>query len=176
MIRTTLAASPRRGRVLMAKAIVIGCVTFAAGLAAVAVAFPIIQRILRANGFTPPVYPVLSLTVGTALRVVAGSVLYLALIALLSLGAASAVRDSATAIAVVLGLLYLVPVFAQVIGDPHWRRHLLQIGPMTAGLAIQATANLRNLPIGSWPGIGVLAAWAAAALLAGGLLLRLRDA
>jgi hypothetical protein len=61
-------------------------------------------------------------------------------------------------------------------GDPHWQRHLLQIGPMTAGLAIQATANLQNLPIGPWPGLGVLAAWTAAALLAGGLLLRLRDA
>jgi ABC-2 type transport system permease protein len=47
---------------------------------------------------------------------------------------------------------------------------------MTAGLAIQGTKNLNKLPIGPWPGLGVLAAWAAAALLAGGLLLRLRDA
>jgi ABC-2 type transport system permease protein len=47
---------------------------------------------------------------------------------------------------------------------------------MTAGLAIQATINLRSLPIGPWAGLGVLAAWAAGALLAGGLLLRLRDA
>jgi len=42
--------------------------------------------------------------------------------------------------------------------------------------AIQATRNLGTLPIGPWAGLGVLAAWAAAALLAGGLLLRLRDA
>jgi ABC-2 type transport system permease protein len=47
---------------------------------------------------------------------------------------------------------------------------------MTAGLAIQATTSLRTLPINPWAGLGVLAAWAAAALLAGGLLLRLRDA
>jgi ABC-2 type transport system permease protein len=47
---------------------------------------------------------------------------------------------------------------------------------MTAGLAIQATTNLRSLPISPWAGLGVLAAWTAAALLAGGLLLRLRDA
>jgi ABC-2 type transport system permease protein len=47
---------------------------------------------------------------------------------------------------------------------------------MTAGLAIQATTGLRHLPIGPWPGLGVLAAWAAGALLAGGLLLRRRDA
>jgi ABC-2 type transport system permease protein len=47
---------------------------------------------------------------------------------------------------------------------------------MTAGLAIQATTNLRGLPIGPWAGLGVLAAWAAAALVAGGLALARRDA
>jgi ABC-2 type transport system permease protein len=46
---------------------------------------------------------------------------------------------------------------------------------MTAGLAIQATTGLHSLPISPWAGIGVLASWAAAALLAGGILLRLRD-
>jgi ABC-2 type transport system permease protein len=86
------------------------------------------------------------------------------------------VRDSAAAIGVVLGLLYLFPIVAQVVTDPDWQRHLKQLGPMTAGLAIQATANLDSLPIGPWAGLGVLAAWAAAALLIGGLLLRLRDA
>jgi ABC-2 type transport system permease protein len=47
---------------------------------------------------------------------------------------------------------------------------------MNAGLAIQATTNLSSLPLSPWAGLGVLAAWAAAALLGGGLLLRLRDA
>jgi ABC-2 type transport system permease protein len=47
---------------------------------------------------------------------------------------------------------------------------------MNAGLTIQDTIGLRSLPISPWGGLGVLAAWAAAALLAGGLLLRLRDA
>ena len=47
---------------------------------------------------------------------------------------------------------------------------------MNAGLAIQATTGLGTLPIRPWAGLGVLAAWAAAAMLAGGLLLRLRDA
>ena len=102
------------------------------------------------------------------LRAAAGSVLYLALIALLSLGIATAVRDPAVAIGVVLGLLYLFPIIAALAGNPHWQRHLEQIGPMTAGLAIQATTGLRSLPISPWAGLGVLAAWAAAALLAGG--------
>ena len=80
------------------------------------------------------------------------------------------------AIGVVVGLLFLFPLIAHAVGDPDWQRHLEQIGPMTAGLAIQATIGLPSLPISPWAGLGVLAAWAAGALLAGGLLLRLRDA
>ena len=44
--------------------------------------------------------------------------LYLVLIALLSLGVATAVRDSAAAVGIVLGLLYLFPVLAAVVTDP----------------------------------------------------------
>jgi ABC-2 type transport system permease protein len=80
------------------------------------------------------------------------------------------------AIGIILGLLYLIPIIATVVGTPGWHRHLEQIAPMTAGLAIQATTGLRNLPLSPWTGLGVLAAWATAALLTGGLLLRLRDA
>ena len=72
-------------------------------------------------------------------------------------------------------MLYLPPILAQAVSDP-LRRHLEQIAPMTAGLAIQATTDLRSLPIAPWAGLGVLAAWAAASLLVGGMLLRLRDA
>jgi ABC-2 type transport system permease protein len=35
---------------------------------------------------------------------------------------------------------------------------------------------VRNLPISPWDGLGVLAIWAGAALLLGGLTLRVRDA
>jgi len=59
-----------------------------------------------------------SLTDGPTLRAAAGSVLYLALIALLSIGIATLVRDSAAAIGVILGLLYLVPILLGVITDP----------------------------------------------------------
>jgi ABC-2 type transport system permease protein len=76
----------------------------------------------------------------------------------------------------VLGLLYLLPVMSHVFTNPNWQRHLQQIGPMTAGLAIQVTTNLQHQPIGPWAGLGVLTAWAAAAVLVGDLLLRLRDA
>ena len=110
------------------------------------------------------------------LRATAGTVLYLALIALLSLGVATAVRDAATAIGIVLGLLYLFPILGLAVTSPSWHRHLEQIAPMTAGLEIQASTGLRSLPHQPVAGLGVLAGWAAAALLAGGILLRFRDA
>ncbi|GAA0677097.1 hypothetical protein GCM10010193_32930 [Kitasatospora atroaurantiaca] len=75
-----------------------------------------------------------------------------------------------------LGLLYLLHVLAHVVTDRAWQRYLLQLAPMTAGLAVQPTRNLRQLPIGPWQGKGVLAAWAAGALLVGGSVLRVRDA
>ncbi len=85
-------------------------------------------------------------------------------------------RDCAVAIGVAPALLYLFPIVANVVSDQTWHRHLEQIGPMTAGLAIQATTGLRSLPISPWAGPGALAGWAAGAPLVGGLLLRLRDA
>lgn len=57
-------------------------------------------------------------------------------------------------------------------GDPHGHRPRVgrpeQIGPSSAGLAVQATIGLRDLPIGPWPGLGVLAVWAAGAMLLAG--------
>jgi ABC-2 type transport system permease protein len=177
MIRTTLVAVPRRSTVLGAKAVTVTAAVLAAGTVAVLGCVLAGRLILPGHGFTATHgYRPLSLTDASTLRAAAGSVLYLGLIALLALGAATAVRDSATAVGVVLGLLYLFPVIAHVVTDPHWQRHLEQAGPGTAGLSIQATVGLRGLPIGPWAGLGVLALWAAGALLIGGLLLRLRDA
>ncbi|WP_407841290.1 hypothetical protein ACE1OC_40600 [Streptomyces sp. DSM 116496] len=105
-----------------------------------------------------------------------GTVLYLVLIGLLRFGIATVVRDSATSIGGVLGLLYIVPITSQTISDPDWQRLLQQVGPMSAGLSIQATTDLGSLPTSPWADLGVTAVWAAAALIAGGLLLRERDA
>jgi ABC-2 type transport system permease protein len=177
MIRVTLTAMPRRLRVLAAKATMLTGLVIAAGAIAVLTSLLAGRLILHGNGFTQAHgYSLLSLAHGPTLRAATGSVLYLALLALLSLGVATAVRESATAIGIVLALLYLFPIIAAVAGNHNWHRHLEQIGPMTAGLAIQTTTNLQSLPISPWAGLGVLTAWAAAALLVGGLLLRLRDA
>ncbi|MGH3159148.1 MAG: ABC transporter permease [Streptosporangiaceae bacterium] len=177
MIRVTLAAAPRRGTVLAAKALIVTGLVLAAGTVGVLASMLAGRLILPGRGLTPAHgYPPLSLT-GPDLRAAAGSVLYLGLVALLALGLAVAIRDPAVAIGSALGLLYLFPVVATAL-DPDWRRHLEQIGPMSAGLDIQATtrAALGSQALGPWAGLGVLALWALGAMLLGGLLFRLRDA
>jgi ABC-2 type transport system permease protein len=177
MIRLTLAATPRRVTVLAAKATIVAGLTLAAATIAVLASLLAGRLILPGHGIGPSHgYPALSFSDGPVLRAWLGSVLYLVLISLLSLGTATVLRDAAAAIGVVLGLLYLFPIIAAAAGNAAVSRHLEQIGPMTAGLAIQATTGLRGMPISPWAGLGVLAAWAAGAMLAAGLLLRLRDA
>jgi ABC-2 type transport system permease protein len=177
MIRVTLTAIPRRLTLLAAKAANLAGLTLLVGLLAVAGCLLAGRLILPGAGIDPAHgYELVSLSHAPTLRAATGSVLYLALIGLLSLGVATAIRDTAASVGAVLGLLYLPPIAAQLVDDPTWRRHLEQIAPMTAGLAVQATTNLRSQPIAPWAGMGVLAAWAVASLLIGGLLLRLRDA
>jgi ABC-2 type transport system permease protein len=177
MIRLTLTATPRRLTVLTARAAIVAGLTLAAGAIAVLGSLLAGPHILPGHGISPGRgYPAISPGDGAVLRAAFGSVLYLALIALLSLGIATALREAAVAVGAVLGLLYLVPIIAFAVGNANLSRLLQQIGPMTAGLAIQATTGLGTLPIGPWAGLGVLAAWAAGALLLGGLLLRVRDA
>ncbi len=177
MIRLTLTAVPRRWHVLAAKAAVIAGATLVAAAIAVLASVLAGRLLLYGHGISPAHgYEALTLGNGAVLRAVVGSAAYLTLIALLGLGIAAMVRDSAVAIGIVLGLLYLFPIITSFFGNPTLQRHLNQISPMTAGLYIQATTNLRSLPLTPWQGLGVLAAWAAGALLAGGLLLSRRDA
>jgi ABC-2 type transport system permease protein len=175
-IRTTLTALPRRTLVLAAKATNVAGLAVLAGLLAVAGGLTAGHFLLPAGGLDPAHgYPLVSINHADTLRAGLGSVAYLALVALLSLGIATAIRDTAVSIGVVLALLYLPPLLAQAVSDP-LRRHLQQIAPMSAGNAIQATTNVRSLPISPWAGLAVLAGWAATTLLIGGLLMRWRDA
>lgn len=162
MVRVTLTASPRRTRVLAAKAVIVTGVVAATAVLAVLGSLAAGRFILPAHEFV--------------LRPAVGSVLYLVLVGLLSLGTATAVRNPAAAVGIVLGLIYVFPIVTLVISDPGWQKHMQQVGPMSAGLAVQATVHLDALPIGPWKGLGVLAVWALIALLAGGLLFERRDA
>jgi ABC-2 type transport system permease protein len=177
MIRTTLTAMPNRLAVLAAKATLLATLVVAAGAVAVLGSVLAGHLILPGHGFTAArgFHPVW-LSYGPTLRAACGSVLYLGLIALLSLGVAVIVRDPAVAAGVVLALLYLFPVVLAFIGNAHWQHRLERWSPTIAGLNIQATTGLRGLAISPWGGLGVLAIWAAGALVLGALTFRLRDA
>jgi ABC-2 type transport system permease protein len=177
MILSTLTAMPRRWSMLAAKAAVVAGVVLVAATVGVLGSLLAGRLIMPGNGFSVAHgFLPLSLYHGATMRAAVGSVLYLTLIALLSLGLATAFRESAVAITVVLGLLYVVPLIGDLVLNAHWAHRIGRYSPGDAGLAVQITKNLDKAPIGPWAGIGVLACWALAALLTGGLLLRCRDA
>jgi ABC-type transport system involved in multi-copper enzyme maturation permease subunit len=183
LIRITLTASPRRGRVLAAKAIVIGSVTFVAGLAAAAAAVIFGAELASARGSY--VYPV---PWPTELRVVVGTALLIALAAVLALALGTMLRRSAAAVTLVivaivlpylLGVASVLPVSAS-----DW---LLRITPAAAFAIQQATPQYPQVtalyspssgyfPLAPWAGLAVLCGYAALALGLAVILLRRRDA
>ncbi|MFF7156445.1 ABC transporter permease subunit [Streptomyces sp. NPDC008139] len=181
LIRTTLTASPRRGRALAAKAVVIGAVTFAAALPAAAAAVLLGKWLVRPNGFTFPV------TALTQVRVIAGTAALLALCAVLALAAGAALRRSVAAVTAVFAATVVPYLLAtgSILpeGPASW---LLRTTP-AAGFAIQQnmprygwvdstyTPAFGYFPLPPWGGLAVLAAWTAAALGVAVVLLRRRD-
>ncbi|WP_433016064.1 ABC transporter permease [Kribbella sp. CA-294648] len=177
LIHTTLTVNPHRSTVLLMKATVVCGTVLVASTLGVAGSLLAGRILLPGNGFSAANgYPPVSLADGATLRAAVGTVLYLGLIAVLSLGIATVVRDTAGSIVCVLTLLYVFPMIAALVADPVWQERLQKFAPMTAGLSIQATTNLDRLAIGPWPGLGVLAGYAAGAMLLGLLAFRLRDA
>jgi len=188
MIRTTFAASPRRGQVLAAKAIVVGATTFVVGLVASFASVLLALPILRANGLAPPMFQVPSLSDGPVLRAIAGTAAVLALLAVLGLAAGAILRRSPGAIIVVAVPLLIPQLIAGAL--PLAAARWLMLATPAAGISIQQTTAQRYdfvrssicLPedgcftTGPWVGFGVLCAYTAVALAAGFWLLRRRDA
>lgn len=175
MISLSLTAMPQRPTWFFAKVTVLTAAVLTASAVAVGGASLAGRLILPGHGFTTA-HGYASLTSGTDLRAAASAALYLTLVGLAGLGIAAAVRDSAAAAGLVLGLLFLFPLAASLVSSPALSRHLDQIGPLPAGLDAQATTGVKNLPLTPWQGLGVVALWAAGALLLGALALRFRDA
>src|SRR5262249_50900907 len=100
LIRTTLAAVPRRLPVLWGKAALVTAATLAASLPAAFVAFVAGQSILARAHLSVP------LSDPGVVRVVIGSALYLAVAALIGLGLGALLRSTAGAVAGPLGLLF----------------------------------------------------------------------
>ncbi|CAM5454325.1 hypothetical protein SSPIM334S_01266 [Streptomyces spiroverticillatus] len=183
LIGVTFAAMPGRGRVLVAKALVVGGVAFAVGTAAAAVMVPFGGARSVAGGF-----PVLTVPTATELRVIVGTGLLLAVASVLALSVGAVLRRSAVAItAVVAGmvlpyLLAAASVLPQPVSD--W---LLRTTP-AAGFAIQQSVERYDqvvtvyspmhgyFPLPPWAGLGVLCAYAAAAFGAALVLVSRRDA
>jgi ABC-2 type transport system permease protein len=153
-IRTTLTAMPGRWRVLASKAATLSALTAAAGALAVLASLGLARLILP----TPP-------DGDASLRAAGGSILVLVLVTLLGLSLATLLRDTAGAITLGLGVLYVVPLLSQLVNSLTWRHRLQHWGPMPT-----------SLPTDLWPGLGVLAAYAVGLLAVGGAAFRLRDA
>jgi hypothetical protein len=133
LIRVTLTASPQRNRVLAAKAIVTGGVTFAVGLPAAYIALLTGERKQHAGGIST--YPVPTLT---EVRMIVGTAALLGVAAVLALGIGAVLRRGAAAVAAVIAVIILPYFFAGPLavlpaGAADW---LLRVNP-AAGLAIQ---------------------------------------
>ena len=165
LIRTTFTASPRRGRVLAAKAVVIGGVTFVAGLVGAVIAVPLGEHLLRSNGNY--IYPTGTLTEA---RVIIGTAALLALAAVFALAVGAVLRRSAGAVIIVIAAIVL-PYFLAVAsvlptGAGQW---LLRTTP-AAAFAIQQTVTQYPQVLATYrPGNGYfpLAPWAGFAVLCG---------
>jgi ABC-2 family transporter protein len=186
LIRVSLTATPRRGRLLAAKAVVIGAVGFAAGLVAAPLALAVGTPALHRAGIL--LWPV---SVFTEARMVVGTAALLAVAAVLALAVGTIVRRSAPTVAIVI-VAILVPYLLvtgpqQDNGSTGVEEWLLRITPAAALSVQQAIPQLYQViaiyrvdsgyyPLAPWAGLAVEAAWAAAAVTLAYYLLRRRDA
>ena len=183
LIRTTLAATPRRGAVLAAKAAVIGAVAFVTGLVAAVVSIAVGVPKEEHSGQVLLTAPLL-----TEVRVIVGTAAMLALAAVFAVALGAILRRSAAAITIAVVivvmpfLLTALNVVPAGVGD--W---LLRLTP-AAGLAIEQSiprysqvttivSPVRGYyPLSPYAGFAVLCLWAAAALAVALVMLRRRDA
>ncbi|MEV6208677.1 ABC transporter permease subunit [Kitasatospora sp. NPDC051914] len=183
LLGQTLASTPHRGRMLLAKAAVVATVAFAVGAAAAAVSIPLGELRARATHFA-----VLTVPTAVQTRAVLGTGLLLAATAVLSLALGVVLRRSVTAITAVVAatvLPYLLAFGGMLPSGPaEW---LLRLTP-AAGFAVQQTLPRYDqvltvyapssgyFPLSPWGGLAVLGVWSALALAAATVLLRRRDA
>ena len=182
LIRTSMAASPRRGRVLAAKAVVIGGVTFVVGLVAAAVTLPLIRSLLRDNGIALAAVSTL-----TEVRIVVGTAALISVASILALALATILRRSVGAVAAVI-VLTVLPYLLTVAGvlPVEAAKWVLRLTP-AAAFAIQQSMpaypqvdqaywpSFGFYPLAPWAGFAVLCGWTAVALGLAGYLLRRRD-
>ncbi|NUP49930.1 MAG: ABC transporter permease subunit [Catenulispora sp.] len=183
LIRTSLAATPRRGRLLAAKATVLGAAAFGIGLIAAAAAVPIVTALERNKGLY-----VFHASTQAEIRLIVGTAALLAVAAVLALAVATIVRRGAVAVAAVIVVIVVPYVLATAsvlpAGAAEW---LTRLTP-AAAFAVQQTstpwAQVTHVytpsngyfPLSPWVGLAVLGLYAAAAYALAHRLLGRRDA
>lgn len=170
MIRLTLAATPRRWKVLSAKAIVLTVTALLAGALATIAAVGAGQLVLLAQGL-----PAMSLEDPRLLRLIFGGALMVPFYSLLAVSLAFITRNTGGAIAAVLAIMS-VPALVGALPQ-WWQEILLPYVPASALHSLSGAASpdaLEYLAPGS--AATVLIAWAAVLLVAAYVSLARRDA
>ncbi|MFD3538798.1 ABC transporter permease subunit [Streptomyces sp. NPDC058662] len=169
MIRTSLAAVPKRASLLFGKLIVATGLALVVGLATSFLSFFLGQAILGDR----------SIGIGedNVLRAVIGAGLYMALIALFSMGVTAMLRSSMLALGILMPFFFLV---SNILGAVSATRKVAQYFPDQAGAKIMQVVpgamDSAETPYGPWGGFGIMALWALAAVLGGYIVLKKRDA
>jgi ABC-2 type transport system permease protein len=150
-IRSTLAATPHRGRVLAAKAAVVSLVAFVAGEIVMFTAYGIGQALIHGHA------PTSSLSQPGVFRAVSGGGLYIIAIALLGVGFGTLLRGTAAAISTLVALLYVLPALAAAL--PGELGHAVQkYWPTQAGGQVTNVVHAAHT-LGPWTGMADLTAF-----------------
>jgi ABC-2 type transport system permease protein len=167
LIRTTLAATPQRGLVLAAKAVLAGLVSFALAVVVTFTAFFTGQGILSGADA-----PHVSLGDHNVLGHLLGTVYYMTAAGLIGLFTGVLVRSAAAAISSMFGLLLVLPVLADKITPDTVTRHTVPYLPSNLG------DEMLQPHLGLSPGVAVavLAAWVLVLAAVAAFSLRGRDA
>ncbi|MDT0423445.1 ABC transporter permease [Streptomyces evansiae] len=167
MIRTSLAAVPRRGVFFFSKVAVATVLAFVVGLITAFVSFFVGQLILGDHGA--------SIGDPGVLRAVFGAALYMTLIAMFSMGIAAMLRSPLLSLGILMPFFFII---SNILGNVNATKKVGQYLPDQAGTKImQVVPPLHDdAPYGPWGGLLIMVAWVAAALLVGYALLRHRDA
>ncbi|MFI6482813.1 ABC transporter permease [Nonomuraea sp. NPDC050663] len=173
-IRSTLQATPLRGRVLAAKALVVAPVLFVVGVVSGAVATAVNYVVLSTEVFGGLV----RLEPGALVHDLVTTGVFFALVGVMTVGAGAALRGSAGTLTVVFMMLMGLPLLLAMTGVPVALEISMRL-PMFAGLAFMGSAdNLTGgpIPYSAGEGLAWLVGWAGVALVAGLAVLRRRDA
>ena len=169
MIRATLAATPSRGTVLAAKAIVLSGTLFVAGTLTAFAGYFAGNWFLENEGIG------IALSDDGVLRAMFGSGLYLAGLGLLAAAVGLLIRHTAAALSVVLGLVFVVGTMVFLLPGA-WGEWIGKLMPGNAGSGITAPVSFNPTLLDPWVGFAVFSGEVAAVLLVAYLAFRRRDA